>query len=484
MTDCAVMFPGQGAYLPGVLALLAEDEPLVLETLHELDAAAVRLGRDAPSHLLLDERAPSLADLAATRPADLHVALFAAETALFRLLTERHGLRPRILIGHSFGELVALTAAGVYGLEEGMALVAARDEAFAACPPVEGGMVALAVSVSRAEGLLTGLGEWEVTVAADNSPRQCVVSGPAEALERVRAAAETLGIGATRLRVPYAFHHRTLAAVAEDFARRAAGLRTAPARHVLHSAILGRRLDGPDGVADLVAAHLVRPTRFTDAVRTLYADGVDVFVECGPRGVLSDLVAATVPGVRVIAPLRRRAGGRDVAAALAGVASGVPVPVAREPLERWDDGRTLVPAGPRAEREREEQEKDDIGGVGGLGDDVGDGVRKGLRDGDGAEDGTEGAVTDRAAVVETLRSLYADALGYPPEVLTEDADLEADLGVDSIKQTELFAQAAERYGRTLPADGSRLTSYTTLHALAGLLGTLPARGAGAREVTA
>ncbi|MEU2503417.1 acyltransferase domain-containing protein [Streptomyces sp. NPDC007863] len=475
MTDCAVMFPGQGAYLPGALGPLAEDEPLVHETLRELDAAASRLGRGAPSRLLLDERAPSLADLAASRPADLHLALFAAETALFRLLTERHGVRPRILIGHSFGELVALTAAGVYALEEGMALVAARDEAFAACPPVDGGMVALAVSVTRAEGLLTGLGEWEVTVAADNSPRQCVVSGPSPALERVREAAGKLGIDATPLRVPYAFHHRTLAAVAADFARRAGALRTAPPRHAVHSAILGRRLDGPDEVADLVAAHLVRPTRFTDAVRRLYADGVDVFVECGPRGVLSDLVAATVPDVRVIAPLRRRAGGRAVADALAGVAaSGTSAGASHvtsyatssvtshvtsygtsqvtSPAASTDASSGSVPAEPLAGPAEKEEGTDPL--------------------------------ADRAAVVETLRALYAEALGYPPEVLTGDADLEADLGVDSIKQTELFAQAAGRYGRTLPADGSRLTSYTTLDALAGLLNTLPALEPGAKEALA
>ncbi|MEU9853716.1 acyltransferase domain-containing protein [Streptomyces sp. NPDC047974] len=461
------MFPGQGAYLPGALGPLAEDEPLIHETLRELDAAAARLGRSAPSRLLLDERAPSLADLAATRPADLHLALFAAETALFRLLTERHDLRPRVLIGHSFGELVALTAAGAYGLEEGMALVAARDEAFAACPPVDGGMVALAVSVTRAEGLLTGLGEWEVTVAADNSPRQCVVSGPSAALERVREAAGKLGIDATPLRVPYAFHHRTLAAVAADFARRAGALRTAPLRHAVHSAILGRRLDGPDEVADLVAAHLVRPTRFTDAVRLLYADGVDVFVECGPRGVLSDLVAATVPDVRVIAPLRRRAGGRAVADALAGapasdtsrgasyvsshVTSYATSQVA-SPAAPPGTPRGSVPAEPLA--------------------------------GPAEEEGGRDALADRAAVVETLRALYAEALGYPPDVLTGDADLEADLGVDSIKQTELFAQAAGRYGRTLPADGSRLTSYTTLDALAGLLSTLPAVDPDAKEALA
>ncbi|GHB07602.1 acyltransferase domain-containing protein [Streptomyces termitum] len=466
MTACVVMFPGQGAYFPGALAPLADDEPLVHETLRTLDAAAVRLGRTAPSRLLLDDRAPALAELVETAPADLHAALFAAGTALFRVLTERHGLRPAVLLGHSFGELVALTAAGVYDPADGMALVAARDEAFAACPPEPGGMVALSLSAARTEGLLLALGAWEVVLAADNGPRQCVVSGPAGPLERVRAAAEALGVGATPLRVPHAFHHRSLAAVADDFARRAAALRARPARHPLHSAILGRRLDDGDAVAELVAAHLVRPTRFADAVRALHADGADLFVECGPRGTLSDLVAATVPGVRTVAPLRRRADGREVADALADAAeragagtlaggpAALPAPSAPEPEpEPWNayEPRNTYGRGPSpAPRDTYQSDPPGPGGD---------------------------PLTDRRTVVETLRALYADALGYPPEVLTGDADLEADLGVDSIKQTELFARAVTHYGRTLPADGSRLTGHTTLDALAGLLAALPADGA-------
>ncbi|MFI1524409.1 acyltransferase domain-containing protein [Kitasatospora cineracea] len=438
---CAFVFPGQGAYLPGVLGRLAADEPLVAETLRELDAVAVRLGRAAPSRLLLDERAPALEELVREAPADLHVALFAAEMALFRLLTERHRLTPDVLLGHSFGELVALTAAGALDLADGLALVAARDDAFAAQPPPPGGMVALELSAARTAALLAGLGEWGVSVAADNSPRQCVVSGPAEDLERVRRKAEAVGVRATALSVPYAFHHRLLAAVASEFTRRAAALHAGPTRYLLHSAILGRRVDDGDTVAELVAAHLVRPTRFTDAVRLLHAEGVEVFVECGPRGVLSGLVTATVPGVRALAPLRRRTSGPEITDEIQTLTIHQFVPPPHPPRAAPAPTPSLN-TGPDDSPTHDE-------------------------------------------VVSVLRTLYATALGYPPEVLTADADLEADLGVDSIKQTELFAQAVTRFGRTLPTEGTRLTSHTTLDALADLLPTLPPRpssapGTGAR----
>ncbi|WP_416971683.1 acyltransferase domain-containing protein [Streptomyces sp. 4F14] len=494
---CVVLFPGQGAYVPGALSALAESGPVVREVLSEVDRAAARLGRGPVSGLLLDTGAPSLGELVAGAPQDLHLAIFASEIALFRLLTERLGLRPGVLLGHSFGELVALVAAGAHDLERGVALVAARDAAFAARPPQAGGMVALEVSAGRAGHLLAALAEGEVCVAADNGPRQCVVSGPKEALGRVRKAAEAVGIAATELRVPYPFHSHGLAGVAHDFAVRAGELTPRPLRRRLYSAILGRYV-ADDAHAALAAAHLVRPTRFADAVRVLHAEGAEVFVECGPKGVLSDLVTGIVPGVRVVAPLRRRVGMAEFAAAVSGV------------------GGEATALGDTARR--------DAGARGTGLEEAGSGEAGSLREAGPGEEGPSGESRSSGKVassrlravlpapdlrpdpaphpgpapqpapdlhsdptpqpapasppahtelVAVLRDLYAQALGYPPDVLTSDADLEADLGIDSIKQVELFSQALERYGRRLPPDGSRLTSYTTLDDLAALLLDLP-----------
>jgi acyl carrier protein len=60
-----------------------------------------------------------------------------------------------------------------------------------------------------------------------------------------------------------------------------------------------------------------------------------------------------------------------------------------------------------------------------------------------------------------LRTLYAEALEYPEEVFTDDVELEADLGIDSVKQTELLARAAEHYGMPARDDDFRLSDYAT-----------------------
>jgi NAD(P)-dependent dehydrogenase (short-subunit alcohol dehydrogenase family)/acyl carrier protein len=49
-------------------------------------------------------------------------------------------------------------------------------------------------------------------------------------------------------------------------------------------------------------------------------------------------------------------------------------------------------------------------------------------------------------VVEAVVAIVAQMTGYPPELLDPDLDLEADLGVDTVKQAEVFAAVRERFG--------------------------------------
>ncbi|GAA3688265.1 hypothetical protein GCM10022267_88760 [Lentzea roselyniae] len=417
------LFPGQGAYLPGAFRHLAE-EPIITELLSEVDEVATSLGAAPVTTLLMREDAPSLDDLLSRSPAQLHVAIFAAELALYRLLTRRHGIQPDVLLGHSFGELTALTAAGVFDLRQGLRLVIARDAAFADCPPEPGAMVALGTSADRARHVIGAVGRWDLCLAADNGPQQTVVSGPEEDLGQLMRVAETLGITARRLSVPYSFHNPGLAGVAERFIERIRELTPrVPVRRV-HSAVLSRDVCDSTDVAALVAAHLVRPTYFLGAVRALRAEGVEIFLECGPRGTLSDLIAGFLPDTTVIAPLRRRVTGPDLDRLLE--------PVPHHQASIPDQRGTTTVAEPAPVRGREE-------------------------------------------LISDLRTIYAETLGYPVEMLTADADLEADLGIDSITQTELFAKAVTASSRSLPADDSdvRPTSFTTLRALSDFLLTLP-----------
>ncbi|MEV6823366.1 acyltransferase domain-containing protein [Amycolatopsis sp. NPDC051102] len=452
----AFLFPGQGSYLPGVFRDLADRHPLVDATLAAVDDVAAELGREPVSPMLIDAGSPTLQDLVDHDPPALHLAIFAASVTAFRVLVEDCGVRPDILLGHSFGELVALTAAGAFSLENGARLVGRRDEALQRSSAPPGGLVAVNCGARRAQHLLDALDEWSLAVAADNSPDQVVVSGPDTDLQRLQEVAEVLGITATRLRIPYPFHNRLMADAAEDFGARVADVPKRPPRLRVYSSLLGRYVEDIADVERVVSGHLVLRVRFLDAVRAVHADGARRFVESGPKGVLADLVAAVVPGVTTTAPFRKRTDTRSLqsdveelapqrsngrSATRSAYAPATPVRAPRHTAAADD----VTPTPLRIPVFRQRPEPETPTAVNGHGGD------------------------DRDAVFETVRELYADLLGYPPDALEPDADLEADLGIDSIKQTEAFARASERLDLPTSEAKVRLTNYTTLDAVVDLL---------------
>ncbi|MBL1204958.1 MAG: SDR family NAD(P)-dependent oxidoreductase [Calditrichaeota bacterium] len=65
------------------------------------------------------------------------------------------------------------------------------------------------------------------------------------------------------------------------------------------------------------------------------------------------------------------------------------------------------------------------------------------------------------AVQEKVLQLIAEKTGYPPDMLDLDLDLEADLGIDTVKQAEMFASVREEYNIERD-DSVQLRDYSTL----------------------
>ncbi|MEU1510289.1 beta-ketoacyl synthase N-terminal-like domain-containing protein, partial [Kitasatospora sp. NPDC005748] len=225
-------------------------------------------------------------------------ALFALEVALFRLLAS-WGVAPRVLVGHSVGEIAAAHVAGVLDLVDAGALVSARARLMDALP-AGGAMVAVEAAEEEVLPLLTGLAE--VGVAAVNSPTSVVVSGAEDA---VRAVVEALpGRRTKRLDVSHAFHSPLMAPMLEDFRAVVAGLAFHPPRIAAVSTVTGLPVENEWCDPAYWVDHVSRTVRFADAVE---AAGVEAWVELGPDGVLSALVEAAAPALRGDRPEARQA---------------------------------------------------------------------------------------------------------------------------------------------------------------------------------
>lgn len=194
--------------------------------------------------------------------------------------------------GHSLGDLSALVAAGSLTEEDGMHVVAARgrlmQRASEAGPA--GAMLALGANPDVARELAARFG---VTHANDNSPDQAVLSGPAEAIARVRAEAKARGLRAIHLPIKGAFHSPGMAAAVPAFRAVLDGVQVRPPRRPVLSSVTAREFD--DMPSEL-ARSLTEGVRWREVVLALHARGVRRFVEAGPGRVLTGLVRCILAG--------------------------------------------------------------------------------------------------------------------------------------------------------------------------------------------
>ena len=269
------LFPGQGAQYPGMARGLYESEPVFTE---HFDSCAAGFRE----HLGIDLRAEVLGGQAATLARTDHAqpALFTVEYALAKLV-ESYGVHASAMAGHSIGEYVAATLAGVFDLPTAIAAVSARARLMHAAP--SGAMVAVALGAAEIDGYLSpGL-----DIAAINDPGNCVVAGPEEAvLELVDRLAEE-GLPLRRMRTSHAFHSSAMDSVLPEFEGVLTGLTLRRPHTRLLSNITGTWMTSGEATDPARWARQIRATvRFSDGLDAVLADAHRVLVEVGPGGSL------------------------------------------------------------------------------------------------------------------------------------------------------------------------------------------------------
>jgi phthiocerol/phenolphthiocerol synthesis type-I polyketide synthase E len=289
----AFLFPGQGAQHVRMAAGVYASEPVFRA---ELDRCAETLRpelgfdlRDVLFPPAEDEAAAAerLGQTAVTQPA-----LFAVEYALAQLWMS-WGVRPDAMLGHSVGELVAATLAGVFTVDDALRLVAARGRLMQSLPA--GAM--LAVALPEAE-LLPRLAD-PVGLAAVNGPDSCVVSGPAEAVRALEARLEADGVECRRLHTSHAFHSAMMDPVLAPF-RELVGRAAPRAPSVPYvSSLTGTWITAAEATdPGYWARQLRHAVRFADGVATLLEADGRVLIETGPGRTLGRLVPR--PGAHAV----------------------------------------------------------------------------------------------------------------------------------------------------------------------------------------
>jgi len=289
----AFLFPGQGSQYPDMLRDLAIDFTEVREQFERADRA---LSGKLPLPLSAYVFPPpsfSEQEARARREALLQTnvaqpAVAAAGLAVFHLLG-RLGVRPDIVAGHSFGEYVALCAAGVFLEQDLFALSEARGRFMIEAAGEEPGtMAAVEAGTESVRQVLSAI--EGVVLANYNGPQQTVIGGARLAIGKSLEAFKVAGIPARLIPVACAFHSPIVAPAQRKLAEYLSAIHLSePKVEVFSNTTAEPHPRDPRAIATLLVDHLVRPIRFVEEIEALYAAGTRIFVEVGPRNVLSGL---------------------------------------------------------------------------------------------------------------------------------------------------------------------------------------------------
>ena len=470
----AFLFSGQGDQYPGMGKGLYAEEPVFREALDRCARILEPLvDRPLTDILFADPESESIHRAAYTQPA-----LFSLQYALCELW-KSWGVVPDVMAGHSVGEVTAACLAGVFSLEDGLKLVAARGRLVGSLPE-NGAMVSVQ---AREEPVTEALKGYEETVAlaAVNAPGLVVLSGlEAHVLEIVENLKQkgvvppTALFGIKRLKVSHAFHSPLMEPVLEDFRKELDTLSFHPPRRSLIGNLSGK--PAGEEMADPLywVRHLREPVRFADGMRAMEETGASLFWEIGPQPVVAAMGAlclanaahgAWLPSLRqgeddektMLQSLGQwyALGGQVDWASFYKGREGARIPLPTYPFQRrryWlhegsacrlDGGS--YPQAPRGERNEEKHERESMETQG--------------------KEVKETASKD--AILRDLKDLVASLLKAAPDDIDEHTPL-LEMGADSLVIAQALRRMEDRFGLTF-AMRQFFEELSTLDALAAYI---------------
>ncbi|BAZ70870.1 beta-ketoacyl synthase (plasmid) [Fischerella sp. NIES-4106] len=281
--DVVFMFSGQGSQYVNMAQELYQSEPTFRQQVDICtDILQPLLGLDIRNVLYpsqqTNQAVEQLNQTAITQPA-----LFVIEYALAQLWME-WGVLPTAMIGHSIGEYVAATIAGVFSLEDALALVTIRGKLMQQLP--QGSMLAIPLPEQEVKQLLT----HAVCLAAINSPSMCVVSGLTDAIDTLDNYLASQGVECRRLHTSHAFHSQMMDPILEEFWQAVTKVNLQPPQIPLISNVTGTWMTAEEAInPSYWATHLRQTVRFAEGLQHFLKEPAQILLEVGPGKTLSTL---------------------------------------------------------------------------------------------------------------------------------------------------------------------------------------------------
>jgi acyl transferase domain-containing protein len=278
----AMLFPGQGSQYEGMLRELLEASPAAAEKRRELDALLEADGRPGFAEIALGQGENLIDDVWGTQ-----IAVYLGDLIFHAALLEL-GVRPEVLVGHSYGEYAALVAAKAWSSEQGLRVTNERCKAILSDERCRGVLIATNAPIDDVVRLQAGIAGI-VEIANHNAPDQIVFGGEEPAAMELDRRLAAAGFSNRVLAVPRPFHTSLMASAMTPFRASLAFERIRLLSIPLLSSVTNRYVTDPLEIRENLVNQFVRPVLYADLVRRLVDDGANILIESGPRQILSRL---------------------------------------------------------------------------------------------------------------------------------------------------------------------------------------------------
>ncbi|TWT49653.1 Phthiocerol synthesis polyketide synthase type I PpsC [Rubripirellula amarantea] len=519
----AWLFPGQGSQYAEKPELICNSE-LSQGFLDEFDAQLTAMGLEPVGHRLDDPRNELGRNIWWTQ-----LWVLAVGTTMTQSMLQR-GHRPDVVLGHSFGECTAAWCAGVMSTQQAIQFAKYRSDAVITAAATGGELLSVRAEPAAIDAALSG---HDITyfITHHNAPEQTVIAGSKPQIANAKAVLASANLASIVIPVPAAFHTPSMKP-AQDLLRVRFGSQVAkPPRFGFLSAISNRYLAEPLDIITNLIDQLTRPVCFTSAVERLAHDGCGLFIEVGPSDVLTRLAKSTLTKNAICLsaddrgrPLHLRTALIDLACeAFTGstIRSATSNDVQQPPSSAAltsspsKNGSILVDGAPsssaskfdvvdvtRRNRGGDETIAPSPASRNGNANGV---VHRTPKPGAAQPNRYPSAIrttneiasipavasnqanpqevraTSPASVAKAsvskresakafLFDLVVDLTGYDPEIIEFDADLEGELGVDSIKKAQLIGEVVQWGNLEIDMQSMRLAQFASLADILALVG--------------